>query len=176
MGLIFQHANRVLVWLAEDTYGDAEDACNLILETNRHFETGLAEYSSIDSIPLLPPDSLLLLPLRHQAVKRLFLNSWSTRVWVLQEVGLAATAVVAYGNCLINWSEVVQYALIYDYRTDLKSGDLSLRTRTVANAFKLYGVPTVTLGDGRRNFSFSLFSSLMLQEAISATCYKWSYL
>ena len=50
MGLIFQYANRVLVWLGEDTYGDVEDACDLILKTNRYFETGLAEYSSIDSI------------------------------------------------------------------------------------------------------------------------------
>lgn len=54
-------------------------------------------------------------------VQRLFALKWFRRVWVLQEVGLAASAIVLYGTRAINWSQIVEVILFWDGYPALKA-------------------------------------------------------
>ena len=122
MGYIFSHAAKVLVWLGEDEHSDTAAAFDLIADVNRHFE---AAYLQLDatlradpapatiSLEPLPEGSPLLTPTRWQAFSNLLSRPWFSRVWVLQEVGLAKTAVAFVGASSILLSEIVQTCLLY---------------------------------------------------------------
>jgi hypothetical protein len=118
MGRIFQSASRVLIWLGEDTDGNAEIAVSLIMELNQYFGKHYLELGNIGDVPLITPDSPLLELSKWHAIEHLLDRPWFSRVWVLQEVGLAATAVAFCGNSRIDWSEIVQFACLDSNRPD----------------------------------------------------------
>lgn len=78
-------------------------------------------FGHISKVPILPTHSPILLPSRWMPVRNLFLRAWFTRVWIIQEVGLVSSTLVMCGDSRINWSEVVQFALISNARTDLQA-------------------------------------------------------
>ncbi|OAP60476.1 hypothetical protein AYL99_05478 [Fonsecaea erecta] len=54
-------------------------------------------------------------------VRRLMDSEWFSRVWVLQEVGLARSAVLLYGHAKMNWAYLVELMLIVASRVDVAS-------------------------------------------------------
>jgi hypothetical protein len=106
MGRVFASADRVLIWLGKDDDDDAEDAFSLMAEIN-----GLIEAQTLNNKDIVQSfqDTLLELS-KWQAVRGVFASPWFTRVWVLQEVGLARTALALCGNLSMAWSDMVQFA------------------------------------------------------------------
>lgn len=109
MGTIYMNATCVLIWVGEDETNDAYECFNLIRETNKVLIQMLSLHGEVDRIPKL---SAVAGSLRGNAkewdrVKRLMDRKWFTRVWVLQEVGLARTGVILNGKASMSWSELV---------------------------------------------------------------------
>ncbi|KAL1600661.1 hypothetical protein SLS60_007049 [Paraconiothyrium brasiliense] len=137
MALVYERASRVMICLGVDGHGDAEEAFEFIKETNRHFETGMEIHGHIDNVPLLELNHPITNPSRWIPLQRLFLQTWFSRVWIIQEVGLAATAVVLYGKHSIPWSDMIQFILIEHRRPDLKAVPVVLRIGRTIDAFNL---------------------------------------
>jgi len=123
MGTIYSCATRVLVWLGTDTNNDIGTAIQLIKDVNKHFEENYVpsqdEVEPLHLIPSLPDNSPLLDVSRWQAFKNLLDRPWFGRVWVLQEVGLARSAMAFVGRSMISIDEIVQLGLLKTTRPDL---------------------------------------------------------
>jgi hypothetical protein len=114
MRFIYKHANRVLVWLGNDPEREAIPAFSVLCGiassvTLGGHPIGKPSYNSngvsSQSIPHIPGydtppsvDSSLWV-----AVASLFDNPWFWRVWCIQEVALASSALVIWGECEIAW-------------------------------------------------------------------------
>jgi hypothetical protein len=136
MGEVYSRAERVLIWVSRDTEGDAVAARDLILEVNKHFNDAFPGYASMDDVPLLPPDSPLLIPERWKAVQTFYCRPWFSRVWVLQEVGLARKAVVLYGTLRFSWAPVIGFVMLLANRVDLQAVQVYLNIGRLCDTFE----------------------------------------
>lgn len=135
MGAIYDQAEEVFVWLGEDPKSMADRAfyalprLNAAVATGRHRtwhetelymtfgndETKEKHYfqKSIDNLgPLLTADQL-------DAIKHLYQIPWFTRVWVLQEVGLASKATACWGESRTSFSEIAAFVWFVMHDHDL---------------------------------------------------------
>ncbi len=135
MGMIYSRASRVIVWLGQDDHGDARYAFDLISKTNRHFEDGVAKFGTLEDVPPPSAKTGVLDCASWAPVRRLFALDWFSRVWVLQEVGLAASAIVLYGAHSINWSDIVEIVLLWQDHPDLQAA-ANLFIGRMSDAFK----------------------------------------
>ncbi|EON62965.1 hypothetical protein W97_02191 [Coniosporium apollinis CBS 100218] len=111
MGRIFKSARRVLVWLGPDIDGEAEDNFALLREVCDVVTNSLEKYGSYSAIPDVPPEDLYQYDeLRWTSLARMFDLPWFSRLWIIQEVGLARYALMFYGNAEIEWSAVYRAA------------------------------------------------------------------
>jgi hypothetical protein len=102
MGAIFSKARRVVVWL-----GPQSDDSNLAMETFRRIGHDISYDYTQSMFTTLgsPSDFLRNNPqalLQHEAswtaVKNLLNRKWFNRLWVIQEVKLAAAVVMVVGH------------------------------------------------------------------------------
>lgn len=127
MGKIYEQANRVLIYLGNDDEEIAEDCFKLIRETNEYFDKqfeiyGCTSQNDLHKIPRIVPNGPICSDkTRWSKVNKLVDLPWFTRVWVLQEVGLAATAVLLWGSQGLNFSEIVELALWVLWRPDISA-------------------------------------------------------
>ena len=124
MANIYEQAEEVLIWLGDDEFGDAEVAVSSILAINECCDIAYANRLDEDGEafdPGIPADSPLLEDSRWKAILHLFDKAWFSRVWVIQEVGLAAHATVFYGDTALPWVELVQFIMSVDKQIDLGS-------------------------------------------------------
>ncbi|KAI0847202.1 heterokaryon incompatibility protein-domain-containing protein [Daldinia vernicosa] len=105
MGKIYSQAGHVIVWLGPDTFIRGEcvsdktiDLLNLIADTNPQDPEAAA------TIMTKMDKSLYGLELLH----KFFFQPWYTRVWILQEIVLAKSATVVYGDRLMDWDRVLE--------------------------------------------------------------------
>lgn len=136
MGDIYDKAAEVIVWLGHDTDGIAEVAFNGLRQVNKSImdrtDTAWSPASreEIDFVfeksgpPLefgqtmvqrntLP--SILNLDVSN-AIKKLYQLPWFTRVWILQEVGLATIATAFWGSSHIDFQEIgefINFAMVH---------------------------------------------------------------
>lgn len=103
MADIYEQAEEVLVWLGKDGFGDAQTAVDLMLAVNHFFDTAYVngDYSDEEGMLQVPEDSLLLKDSRWMAAFHMFDMPWFTRVWVIQEIGVAGTATPLFGDASI---------------------------------------------------------------------------
>lgn len=100
MGRIFKEAECVLIWLGRGTGINAQAAFDwitylepiILTEPTRLREEG----NLVQTIRELPEQS-------QEELGKVLEHSWFERIWVLQEVGLAARAVLFCGRALIDW-------------------------------------------------------------------------
>lgn len=137
MGDIYAKAKEVVIWLGVDLDGDAPVPMDLIKDVNAYFDRGILEHPRLEDIPQIPAGSPLLDLSRWRGAESLASSPWFTRVWVMQEVGLAATARVLYGRCSIPWAEVIQFIMSVDHRLDLNSVDISMPMDGIVDAFNM---------------------------------------
>jgi hypothetical protein len=118
MNSIYSCARTVLVWLSEDTLNIAEESMKLNAELNESLEERFLQTNSskepwerIQQISKLPRETSLFDKSRWEALMRFLDSPWFSRLWVLQEVGLASSAVSFCGSFSQAFSEIVQVAL-----------------------------------------------------------------
>ncbi|WYZ35143.1 hypothetical protein EsH8_I_001419 [Colletotrichum jinshuiense] len=131
MGVIYDRATEVVVWLGNDPKNLAEEAfeglsrTNTAIQTGTHIDRSLVpggalllstgdESGGKSSYPISQYSSNLRQVLKSNhltAVKELYQLPWFTRVWVLQEVGLASEASAFWGDFRIDFSEIAMFIL-----------------------------------------------------------------
>ncbi|UKZ77998.1 hypothetical protein TrVFT333_005732 [Trichoderma virens FT-333] len=109
MGIIYSNAARVIVWLGPDEEAIAEPAISVIKKFNRLVEKQATpqQFSSWWG-PLRDPDGTISQEhMKH--VERMFKLPWFTRVWVVQEVGVAKEVSLAWGSAKTEFIEIIQF-------------------------------------------------------------------
>ncbi|KAI8624393.1 heterokaryon incompatibility protein-domain-containing protein [Xylariaceae sp. FL1651] len=142
IGTIFNRADEVVVCLGEDHGDFAEIAFKTLLEINSLIQEAACDvqrYSKQDTVAsgairhstlyvqayALVKDTVASLlsgsgNRRRECVKALYRLPYFTRVWVLQEVGLAKKLTAAWGDSRINFSEIAIFVYFYVYSSDLE--------------------------------------------------------
>jgi Heterokaryon incompatibility protein (HET) len=108
MGKVFAGAERVHIWLGQSN-GDAEEAFGCIHDILEIDES--VPYGSRDTVEGSEAIEAFLdnIPdTRWNAFRRVTTRPWFTRIWVIQEVGLAPEATVMCGELEINWNLLVK--------------------------------------------------------------------
>ncbi|KAI2777993.1 heterokaryon incompatibility protein-domain-containing protein [Daldinia loculata] len=105
MGKIYSQAGHIIVWLGPDTSIRGEcvsdktiDLLNLLADTNSQ------DPEAAVTIMVKMGNSLYGIELLH----KFFFQPWYNRVWILQEIVLAKSATVVYGDRLIDWDRVLE--------------------------------------------------------------------
>jgi hypothetical protein len=120
MGTIYAGAKNVIVWLGNDADDIAEDCFHLICSTNYFLDQQLAKYGSIVNVPtIVEPYPICNDPLEWDKVRKLLSFSWFTRVWVIQEVGLARECTLRWGSYELDFAQLMELALWQVYREDV---------------------------------------------------------
>lgn len=128
MGEIYDRAEEVVVWLGDDTDGVADSAFIGLCQVNKSIrdgtdtawssvpsERGSVEWSSgvgVSSGSTMILRSTLPAILNSSvanAIKNLFQLAWFTRVWTMQEVGLATIATACWGSSHIKFHEIGEF-------------------------------------------------------------------
>ncbi|CEF73703.1 hypothetical protein FGSG_01556 [Fusarium graminearum PH-1] len=100
MNAIYKGAERVLVWLGEDTQGVAHDAMTMIHYLDGVFnnEEMHNEFKRVHSEELLFQDRTPWVPFSN--LTRL---PWFSRMWIVQEIGTGAPATLYWGDAEVDW-------------------------------------------------------------------------
>ncbi|KAJ4258973.1 hypothetical protein NW762_008061 [Fusarium torreyae] len=145
MGAIYDNAHHVLVWLGPDLTGSSIEAFRCLQTINYKIRTKTDKEYFIpteEEMPYQPvsmksassPEPIQMSKLigrrsvhefvlgtnGKECVGRLFDLSWFSRVWVLQEVGLASSATAFWGNASIDFSEIASFIWNVYYSEELK--------------------------------------------------------
>ncbi|OCK83636.1 HET-domain-containing protein [Lepidopterella palustris CBS 459.81] len=142
MHFIYKKAAKVLVWLGKDHYGEAHDAFSTIcsIANTCNVKKWIPRPATFRETTrgTLPPDTPEPPPLDSplwEAVQSLFYNEWFVRMWVIQEITLASSADMIWGDCEIDWKWV---GISVDHiRQDTKLHAL-LDSRNLQNAYFMH--------------------------------------
>ncbi|KAF2704757.1 hypothetical protein K504DRAFT_111121 [Pleomassaria siparia CBS 279.74] len=130
---IYSRASRVLVWLGtDDSYQEAAPAfaiLNAMAKANTHVGPG---------IPLLDSES------EWVPVMALFINTWFTRMWAIQELVFARSATFIWGQEELSW-EVISAAVGIIRACPALVAELE--TRQLTNAFLMHHLRNKKLSD-----------------------------
>ncbi|KIW17677.1 hypothetical protein PV08_04872 [Exophiala spinifera] len=121
MGNLYESAKRVLIWVGEDTRNEAGECFAVVQDTVKILADIASKHGGIEKIPTVTQNSGIIDPRPEiwAAVHRLVYLEWFERVWVLQEVGLAGSALLIYGEASMNWSYLVELMLMMALRADI---------------------------------------------------------
>ncbi|KAK7228185.1 hypothetical protein V2G26_000355 [Clonostachys chloroleuca] len=125
MGAIYDKAQDVTVWLGPDRTGSSQEAFRCLEEINEKILTGRHQEWYDPNEEEQQPNPLLMdmagagplsgrrsvLPKvlgdrGKDCIRELFALTWFSRVWVLQEVGLATTATAFWGDSNIDFGQI----------------------------------------------------------------------
>lgn len=138
MGTIYDQATEVFVWLGDDPEllaGHAFGAlppinAAVVSGTHRTWYDSDLQFSfkiGDGEAEAAPPGRIsrdntgsLLNQQQLEAIKQMYNLPWFTRVWVLQEVGLASKATACWGNCRIDFSEIAMFVWFAMNEADLE--------------------------------------------------------
>jgi hypothetical protein len=115
MGSVYENAEEVLVWLGKDSEGIAEDCFNLIRETTGYLDHQLEIYGGMMEIPTITLASPISFDKSRWAnVRKLRNMPWFSRLWVVQEAGLAKRCRLLWGDnhCSLATLDELCYLLI----------------------------------------------------------------
>ncbi|KAI1805391.1 heterokaryon incompatibility protein-domain-containing protein [Daldinia bambusicola] len=105
MGNIYSQAEHVVVWLGPDTTIQGE----CVADKTINLLNSLADASPQDpeaaaTVMIKAADGLYSVQLIH----KFFYQPWFNRVWILQEIVLAKTATIIYGDRQIGWDRILE--------------------------------------------------------------------
>lgn len=98
MDKVYRHAATVLVHMGPA--GD-EDVRNVKALVKEHL-TRASGFDSLRAMPIMQSNDPILADPRWISIASLFQNTWFTRAWVLQEVGVARNPMVLYGSATVS--------------------------------------------------------------------------
>ncbi|QDS76165.1 hypothetical protein FKW77_007576 [Venturia effusa] len=109
MGKIYENGLRTLVWLGVDDLGIAAETVDFLKSTSQVTRDLSERYGNILDTPALPDSQN---PVSQDVKKwklfQAFVNlPWFSRVWVMQEVGVAADVMMHWGDATISFSDVI---------------------------------------------------------------------
>jgi hypothetical protein len=138
MGDIYASAKRVLVWIGEDHRGDADECFALIQDTITFLTSMVSQYKDPVQMPSISYGNGFICanPRKWDMVRRLMDSEWFTRVWVLQEVGLARSAVILQGKSSMNWSHLAELMLYVALRPDVAAHTGNVKSGTFWDVFE----------------------------------------
>ncbi|KAI6912364.1 hypothetical protein D0867_06313 [Hortaea werneckii] len=117
MGDVYRQAEQVLVWLGPDPDCCARPIFGLVQGLTAYYADGETKHGSVDLVPVPGPDEPFLKHARWDLLDRLLELPWFHRVWVLQEVGLARTAMVAWGSSEILFASIIEFVTLVNQQT-----------------------------------------------------------
>lgn len=137
MGTIYTGARQVVVWLGHDTDNIAEDCFDLISSTNCFLDQQFATYGSILDVPtIVEPYPICNDQLRWERVRKMLSFNWFTRVWVIQEVGLAKACSLKWGQYELDFAQIMELALWQVYREDVAEITGHLKVLRLTDQFR----------------------------------------
>ncbi|KAJ4136584.1 hypothetical protein NW768_004201 [Fusarium equiseti] len=162
MGAIYTNARHVVVWLGPDLEGSAAEAFRCLETINYKIHTKTDKeyfYPDEEEVPTVymktasssEPHAMgrpygrrslhssVLGADGKECVGRLFDLSWFSRVWVLQEVGLARSATATWGDSTIQFSEIAAFIWNVFYLEELRHA-LGPETSQKLSGAPLYAV------------------------------------
>ena len=109
MGKIYENCARTLVWLGPDTDGTALETTDFIKNTSWVTGALIEKYGSVTAIPALSryQNPISQNPAKWLLYAQFVKNVWFTRVWVMQEVGIAPDVIMHLGDADIRFSDVM---------------------------------------------------------------------
>jgi hypothetical protein len=109
MGSVYENAEEVLVWLAKDSEGIAEDCFNLIRETNEYLDRQFEIHGGWEDMPQITRASPISFDrLRWNKVSKLVKMPWFSRLWVIQEAALAKRCELLWGVNQLSLAELCE--------------------------------------------------------------------
>lgn len=122
MGQIYQGAKKVFAWLGLDEDGIAISCFDLIRKWTEYLDGQFLQYQHTHNIPSFEPPGFAHNGLdRGILLKRLMSCEWFTRVWVVQEAGLAKECLLLWGDQCMDFAELIEFACFCDGRTSITS-------------------------------------------------------
>ncbi|KAL2068279.1 hypothetical protein VTL71DRAFT_16377 [Oculimacula yallundae] len=124
MGKLYAAASQVIVWLGPDEKGEAGLAIKAIKKFNGLVEKQLTPQQPFSGWGALddPLESLTSMEVQHAVA--LFDSPWFTRVWVIQEVGVAARVLLAWGSVNVDFVEVIQFVCSWNSLGKIKQNPI----------------------------------------------------
>lgn len=120
IGQLYENARQVLAWLGPDEDGIALDCFDLLKKWNLYLDEQLDIYKHPQNIPSLQPPRLICNdPARWSKLRRLMSRPWFSRVWVVQEAGLAKECHLLWGDQSTSIAELIEFACFCDGRTNI---------------------------------------------------------
>jgi hypothetical protein len=138
MGDIYVHAQRVVVCLGDDGQnGEAADVAFSVIKDYNHIAAKYLSEDLLNSREWWKPDDGYgpVTTARLQNVLPVFTHPWFERVWVLQEIGLAKNALLAYGSSMIDFAEVMDFVQAWA-KTGSSFPGVSIRTGHISDLFR----------------------------------------
>lgn len=138
MADIYSAARRVLIWIGDGHPEEAQVCFNLVEEVNALSRRLLAQHRSVADIPSGSYDAALscVTPEAWISVRHLMEASWFTRIWTIQEVGLARSAVLLYGKSEFDWTELVEFMMFVADRPDIAQYAGDVRAGRIWDTFE----------------------------------------
>lgn len=123
MGKVYRDAKAVRVWLGPDEKGIARDCFELIKTTVDDFTAQLEEYERNhpirDDWNPAPAVSLPADPSRYLNLMQMVELPWFSRVWTVQEVALACTCTMLWGEHELDIAELLELCYWFCLRVEL---------------------------------------------------------
>jgi hypothetical protein len=120
IGEVYENARQVLAWLGPDEDGIALGCFNLLNKCNLHLDELLHTHKHIQNIPSYDTLSLICNdPEEWSKLRRLMSRSWFSRVWVVQEAGLAKECHLLWGDQSMSFAELIEFACYCNGRTSI---------------------------------------------------------
>ena len=113
IGLIFEGASRVLVWLGEDEREESKLVISLLHDIGSRVDNNPTESCTLGQM-LRPKELSQLETEAWSAVARVLNQPWFRRVWTLQEIGLAIDAVMFYGRAEFTFDVILKVLCFLD--------------------------------------------------------------
>jgi hypothetical protein len=114
MRKIYEHASNVPIWLGNDDTAIAEECFGLLKDTARISRALLKEHGHPEMIPNPMAENPVCADLvKWELVRELVNLPWFSRVWVLQEAGMAPNATLVWGKSMLDFSDLVEAALLH---------------------------------------------------------------
>jgi hypothetical protein len=136
MGKVYENAKEVLAWLGKDGEGIAEDCFNLIRETNEYMDSKLEIHGGVEDIPTITRACPISFDRsRWDKVCKLFGMTWFSRLWVVQEAGLAKQCKLLWGQSQLSLAELCELSLFLHQRPDLWNLIRPIGAGIVADSF-----------------------------------------
>ncbi|OTA64865.1 HET-domain-containing protein [Hypoxylon sp. EC38] len=114
MRKIYERSSGVPIWLGNDNTVIAEECMNLLKDTARISRALLTKYDRPFNIPNPMAENPICTDQKKWAlVHELTELPWFSRVWVLQEAGLAPRATLIWGRQMLDFSDLVEVGLLH---------------------------------------------------------------